>query len=539
MGSLARTVVWSLLVACLGSSNVPAAAEPAPDPAVPVQQNTFDIGEFRVLGNHVLPATVIERAVYPFLGAGRTIDTVKQAAEVLEKAYKDAGYGTVYVDIPEQEVRSGVVRLKVTEGRLESVHVRGERFFSGRQIVAALPALKPGQAPELPALQKELGEVNARTPDRAVTPILKAGSEPGTVDVDLTVKDSLPLHGSLQYDDRHTADTTPNRATAALSYDNLWQRQDSVGVQYQTAPAKPSDAEVLIANYSGHVGADGALAAFSYTHTSSNVAALGTLGVLGKGSIYGAHWVQPAFSSASSSQNVNLGADYKDVLTSVLPNTTGSASAGAVTALVKYVNWSATYSGAWWGETQAYTASAGADFGVRGLINSDNEFENARYNATPDYFYVRLAFSGSQALPFGFKASERAGGQWADSPLVNNEQFSVGGAESVRGYLEAETLGDSGLTGSLELHGPALGPHVAPILSPLYAFLFVDGGVAAIVNPLPSQRENVTLWSDGIGIRLENSHGWTGTLDYATPRRDGVRTLKDRSRIDFLLRYGF
>lgn len=115
----------------------------------------------------------------------------------------------------------------------------------------------------------------------------------------------------------------------------------------------------------------------------------------------------------------------------------------------------------------------------------------------------------------------------------------MGGAESVRGYLEAETLGDSGLTGSLELHGPALGRHAGPILSPLYPFLFVDGGVATIVNPLPSQRENVTLWSDGIGIRLENSHGWTGTLDYATPRRDGVRTLKDRSHFDFLLRYGF
>jgi hemolysin activation/secretion protein len=546
MGNVMRsgvpTLVIAGLVAALWPHVAPAANDAAAAPAssTDTQQNVFDIGEFRVLGNHVLPATVIERVVYPFLGPARTIDTVKQAADALEKAYKDAGYATVYVDIPEQDVNGGLVRLKVTEGRLEHVHVRGERYFSGRQIVAALPALKPGQTPELPALQTELAALNARTPDRSITPVLKAGSQPGTVDVDLTVKDSLPLHGSVQYDDQHTADTTPNRSTVALSYDNLWQRQDSAGMQYQTAPAKPSDAEVLIANYSAHLGAQGALAAFSYTHTSSNVAALGTLGVLGKGSIYGAHWIEPVFAGASSSQNVNFGADYKDVLTTVLPNTTGSASSSGVTAHVKYVNWSALYSGAWWRETQSYSVTAGVAFGVRSVINSVNEFENARYNANPDYLYVRLGFNGSQALPFlGLKVSERASGQWADSPLVNNEQFSLGGTDSVRGYLAAETLGDSGLSGSLELHSPALGARVGSFFSPLYAFLFVDGGVANIVDPLPAQRENVTLWSDGVGLRLENSHGWIGTVDYAVPRRNGVRTLKDQSRIDFLLRYGF
>ena len=513
------------------------AAEPPAAPAV--EQNMFDINEFRVLGNHVLAPRVIERTVYPFLGPGRTIDTVKQAVDALEKAYKAAGYGAVYVDIPEQEVANGIVRLKVTEGKVEQLHVRGERYFSGRQILAALPTLEIGKTLNLPELQQELTALNARTPDRSTTPVLKAGSEPGTVDVELAVKDTLPLHGSLQYDNRHTADTTPNRATAALSYDNLWQRQDSVGVQYQTAPAKPSDAEVLMANYLGHIGSGGAEGALSYTHTSSNVLALGTLGVLGKGSIYGAHWIEPLLSTAASSQNVTMGADYKDVLTSVLPNTTGSTSAGAVTAQVKYINWSAVYSGNWWQGTQFYALSAGADFGVRSVVNSADEFENARYNAHPDYFYLRIGFTGTQKLPFSFGLMQKISAQWADSPLVNNEQFSLGGADTVRGYLEAETLGDSGFASTLELHSPPLGPHVGSFLSPLYGFVFVDGGVATLVDPLQGQRENVTLWSNGVGLRLENSHGVTGSVDYAVPRRDGIRTLKDKSRIDFSLRYGF
>ena len=517
----------------------PTWAGDSPAAAASVQRPAFDISEFWVLGNHALASPAIERAVYPFLGSGRTIDTVKQAADALEKAYKDAGFGAVYVDIPEQEVNDGIVRLKVTEGRLEHVHVRGERYYSRRQILAALPVLQPGETPSLPVLQRELGELNARTADRTVTPVLKAGSEPGTVDVDLDVKDRLPLHGSIAYDDRHTADTTPNRATAALSYDNLWGRQDSVGVQYQTAPAKPSDAEVFMANYLGHLGSAGAEAALSYTRTSSNVLALGTLGVLGKGSIYGAHWIKPLQSTSGSAQTFNAGADYKDVLTSVLPNTTGSTGTGAVTAQVKYVNWSAVYSGNWWQGGHSYSASAAVNFGVRSVFNSSNEFENARYNANPNYFYVRLGTGGTEPLPGGFAIQQRINAQWADSPLVNNEQFSLGGADSVRGYLEAETLGDSGAAATVELHSPPLGRRAGTFLSPLYGFVFVDGGVATLVNPLPGQRANVTLWSGGVGFRLESSYGVTSSVDYAVPERTGVRTLKDQSRVDFSLRYGF
>ena len=525
----------------LAADSPPAAASTAAPVAggAGAQQPAFDIQEFRVLGNHILAPTAIERAVYPFLGRNRTIDTVKQAADALEKVYKDAGYGTVFVDIPEQDVSAGIVRLKVTEGRVAEVHVRGERYFSGRQILAALPSLQTGQTPELPSLQREIADVNARSPDRTVTPVLKAGSEPGTVDVDLSVKDELPLHGSIQYDNRHTADTTPNRATAALSYDNLWQRQDSLGVQYQTAPAQPSEAEVFSANYLGHIDFAGAQAALSYIHTSSNVLALGTLGVLGKGKIYGAHWIQPLVNSATSAQSVNVGADYKDVLTSVLPNTSGSTSAGAVTAPVTYVNWSVAYSGNWWGAKHTLSATAGVNYGVRDVINYANEFENARYNADPNYFYLRAAFNGTWTLPAGFGVLQRLTAQWADSPLVNNEQFALGGLDTVRGYLEAETLGDSGAAGTLELHSPPLGARFGRTLSPLYAFVFVDGGVTTLVDPLPGQLPNVTLWSNGFGVRLDNLHGLTGTVDYATPRRNGVRTDKDNSRVEFLLRYGF
>jgi hemolysin activation/secretion protein len=528
-GVLALCCAWHVVL-------VPAADAPAATQSAP--QARFAIQEFRVLGNHVLDARSIERAVYPFLGEGRDIDTVKQAADALEKTYKDAGYGTVFVDIPEQTVDDGIVRLKVTEGHIESVHIRGARYFSEGQILAALPVLQPGNTPHLPTVQQELSAVNSRSADRAVTPVLKAGGDPGTVDVDLAVTDHLPLHGSLSYDDRHTADTTPNRATAVLSYDNLWQRQDSVSVQYQTAPAHPSEAEVLSANYLGHV-ADG-LAAISYIRTSSNVLALGTLGVLGKGSIYGLHWVEPLAGDATGSKSVNFGVDYKDVLTQVLPDASGSSTpAGAITAPVHYLNWSIVYSQDWRAPASTVSAYGGANFGVRSLVNSPDQFENARYNANSGYFYLRGSITLTQNLPWRLSLLERLSGQWAANPLVNNEQYAIGGADTVRGYLEAESLGDSGAAGTIELHSPALGARVGPILSPLYAFAFVDAATASLVDPLPAQVSSTTVWSNGFGLRIDNPTGLSGAIDYATARRQGTRTTKDSGRLDFSFRIGF
>jgi hemolysin activation/secretion protein len=538
---LARFVLAT--IGCMAPMTWTAVAEAAGQPA----DVKFDIWQFLVLGNHVLPQTTVEAAVYPFLGPDRDFASVQQAAAALEKAYKRAGYETVYVSVPVQEVSNGEVRLQVTEGRVEWVHVRGARYFSEGQIRTALPALAPGQTPLLTALQTQLNKLNSQTPDRFVTPVLNAGSQPGTVDVDLDVKDRLPLHGSLSYDDRHTADTTPNRLTATLAYNNLFQRLDSLSLIYQTAPANRQNATVESASYLGHIPGASGFAAFSYTHTTSNVLALGTLGVLGKGNIYGLHWLQPLPTTATFSQSLDAGADYKSVRTVVKPDvppsaddtSSSSAASAPVTAPVKYINWSTTYNAAWRMPTRTFTTNFGVNWGISDIVDQANAFDIARYDASPDYLDIRFSESALQSLPAGFALLGRLTGQWADSPLVNNEQFSLGGMDTVRGYLEAETLGDTGAAGTFELHGPDVGRFTRPVLTQLYFFGFVDAGVATLLDALPGQDWHESLWSTGAGLQLAGPYGLNGSFDYAIPEKNGIRTHKHHGRIDFQLRFGF
>lgn len=68
------------------------------------------------------------------------------------------------------------------------------------------------------------------------------------MDVELTVKDKFPLHGSVELNNRYSANTTPLRLDAAVSYGNLWQRGHTVGGAFQIAPQRISDALI----YSGY-----------------------------------------------------------------------------------------------------------------------------------------------------------------------------------------------------------------------------------------------------------------------------------------------
>jgi len=132
--------------AATGQSKGAEAAGPPVAPPAAKAEATFDITEFRRSRDEGAAADR-DREGACTRSSVRIAPSRpwKQAADALEKAYKDAGYSAVFVDIPEQQVADGLVRLKVTEGKLESVHVRGERYYSRRQILAALPALEQGQ----------------------------------------------------------------------------------------------------------------------------------------------------------------------------------------------------------------------------------------------------------------------------------------------------------------------------------------------------------------------------------------------------------
>ncbi|GAT31453.1 POTRA domain-containing protein, ShlB-type, partial [Terrimicrobium sacchariphilum] len=205
--------------------------------AAPENEPTMYIQEYRVVGAKKLPRETVENTVYPYLGPGRTAGDVEQARAALEKAYKDEGFQTVSVSIPLQKASRGVIFLQVAEVPIGRLRVNGSRYYDINKIKARVPSLAEGSVPNFADVEREIVALNRRA-GLQVTPSLSPGVLPGTYDVQLTVKDQFPLHGSVELNNRYSANTTPLRLDLSLRYDNLWQLGHTIGFGFQIAPQR-------------------------------------------------------------------------------------------------------------------------------------------------------------------------------------------------------------------------------------------------------------------------------------------------------------
>ncbi len=509
-------------------------AADGPPAAAPAKEVKFDVHEYRVLGNTVLPPRDIETILYPLLGDDKQFSDVEAARVALEKAYHAHGYGTVFVDIPAQDIADGIVRLRVTEGRINSRKIDGAHYFSERDIAAAIPSAKVGTVPDLQALQQEIAAVNAQTPDRSVVPILKAGPVPGTMDLELKTTDTLPLHGSIELDDNYTAATKPLRESASLSYGNLFAAYDEISLQYQDSPQDWGQVSVLNANYLSRPFADGFRVSGYFINSNSDVSSVGAgaLGVLGKGQIFGLALNLPSYISASYSHTLTFGIDYKHFRDVITP---GGGSSPLVTP-ISYTNVSFAYTGVWRSPHFESTLNITPDFGLRGAPNDAESFENKRFLGRPNYFYVRWDGSVTGHLPGDFRAMFRLAGQETLEPLISNESYSIGGSDGVRGYLEAEELGDLAIKGTFQVQTPTWSWHIQQLFN---LIAFFDEGRSRVLSPLSGQAGHIDLSSAGIGINLFPGHWYSGMLTWADPFRDATYTKAGQSRWLFMVRASF
>jgi hemolysin activation/secretion protein len=473
--------------------------------------STMFIQEFRVKGAKKLPAGTVEDAVYPYLGPGRTADDIEKARAALEKTYQDQGYQTVSVDIPQQEPHGGVVFLQVSENTVGRLRVKGSRYFSLDQIRNGVPSLGEGKVPNFNDVAREMVSLNQMA-DRRITPTLRPGVEPGTVDVDLNVKDTFPLHGSLELNNRYSANTTPLRLNGAVSYTNLWQLGHTIGFSFQVAPQDLNDAEIFSGYYIARIpGVDWVSFMVQGTRQNSNVSTLGGGAVAGNGSIVGARvlFTLPASDLKGFYHSLSFGLDYKhfDQDLALGGQLTGSP--------ITYWPFSLDYNAALAGEKSTTELNASIVFASSSMGSGEQEFDNRRFNADGSFFYLRGDIAHTQELPLGFQAYGQVQGQVTGEPLVDSEQFAGGGLDTVRGYLESEVLGDNALISSFELRSPSL-PKVAKI-DEWRVYGFVEGGSLTLNDPLPEQQSRFDLASVGAGSRVRFLNYFNGSLDAGVP----------------------
>jgi hemolysin activation/secretion protein len=460
---------------------------PGEPPALQAPGPKFPITEFRVSGNTLLAPSRVDELLARFVGPDRTLADTQAARDALQKQYEDEGFLTVAVSIPPQTVASGVVRLEVIEARVGKVTVENEgiRWISDARVLDLVPHIRPGAVLLKKELEEDLRGAN-HNPDVQVHPVVRAGSEPGTVDVALQVDDQIQLHASTALNNYHTSGTPDWRSVNTASYSDLWGLGHQATASYQFSPFERfSDIQIVTGSYQAPMpwSADQSLFAYGlYSDSASSIVTAPGLGAVGKATNFGIRYQLglpdiPGWSAFK--HRLSLGVDRKDVKNILV------SGQDKIETPIRYFPWTLDYSASAIGEQVYAIGQLGLivhQTGLSGKGDRQNFQENrggAKSGSVVTGDFQTLTFSLQSAVRMrallGLLGAGRIIGvnrppgdfsddwtlnllartQWTSEPLIASEQFVAGGVASVRGYLEGERFGDRGWSTQLELRTPA------------------------------------------------------------------------------------
>src|SRR6185295_8693546 len=453
------------------------AGTPSGEPAVSERnpaEKRFQITSYLVEGNAILEQAKIDSVLQPYKGSDRRFADIESARSELEKAYQAAGYPTVVVMLPEQTIEAGVVKLQVLEGRLVHITVTGNQHYDRLNIRGKLPSLQPGTLIYEPTFVKELAAVNGN-PDLKVAPVLKPGTEPGTVDLELKVKDRLPVHGKLEADNRGPITTPQDRLIAEVQHTNLFGGDEILTVNTVQTPTDWGAVQNYGASFVYPVKwPDHLLAVYaSYSESNSvlagsgvSVGAGGTVAVVGNATIAGVRYIIPLFPGGTITHQLSMGVDYKrlEPTNATFPD----GGTAVVKSPVQYTPASVAYSGFYpdrLGLTKlslsargyvAGTIPGGSEEDFAGNPNDPSGQPGQRKGSTGTFAVMQGGLDRVQPLPGNFSLALHADGQWGSQPLIPAENYFAGGFDTVRGYLQYEAIGDNAVRGRAELTTPEL-----------------------------------------------------------------------------------
>ncbi len=476
---------------------------------------------------------------------------IKQFYEDLTRTLREEGYVFAKVTFPTRIWSTGIFLAKVDLGPLGEITVAGNRFHSTSQIVKAMGDSQVDGRFNYNRFYQDLFDMNAN-PDIMVNTTLKPTVRDGRryIDAELVVEDNWPIHGSVEFANTGTKASGDYRLRSTLQHSNLTKHGDTLTFDWLTEPCS-SDINAYSASYHLPFSRKWSFNIFGGYSESYLDEVLPELSVRGEGWFGGAQftrvihenddhriqlslgWMYQNISQDDQLQNFDLGKRRTEVSMPML--TLGYAS-----RRFDRFNGRNFFSNTMLYNSAGHFGASESDEFVRGdgtfFIN---RFQLARFQ--------RL-FSGPET-PGKWSLFVKLEGQIANDPLDPSMKKSIGGANSVRGYVEHELSGDDAVVASLELRTPLLQNFIPGLtkdeeylsLNPdawqrhrLQFLVFCDYGWvkqegSEMDNAGDGRKTQETMLSVGAGLRLgltkysQMRFDWGFPLEQTEEQRQGGR----------------
>jgi len=505
-----------LALALVGWRPAPA-AESDPEPV------RFEIRRFVLEGNTLLPAATAERLLAPHRGKDKDFADIQRALEALEGGYREIGYGVVQVTLPEQNITQGEIRFIIVEPRLGKVTVEGNKTFGTANIRASVPALREGEPPNSRAIARSLQIAN-ENPAKQTQVLLRTPEAPedaGRVDAAIKVTDDKFWKVGATVDNTGTETTGKWRTGVSYQHANLFDRDHTLTAQYITSPGHWRDVRIFGVGYRIPLYALGSSIDVVGGYSDVNSGTLQNLfAVSGSGTIFGLRYNHHLARIGDYEHRLVYGFDYRAYQNRVAQ--IGAPGGSAVPDITVHPV-SVYYAGQLRGtqsELSFYLYAAQNVFSG-GNDASDNDFKNSRTDARAAYRLYRYNLNYARALPGDFQGRVAIFGQETQHALVSGEQFGLGGAENVRGFLEREVSNDVGHRISVELVSPDLAALMQWTVVRARAVAFYDWGTLSRRSPQPLDTHGETIASAGLGLRVGVASNYSMRFDLARVMQAG------------------
>lgn len=478
----------------------------------PVATGEIHVTKIRLQGQTILTEQELKSLLEPYENRNIGSDELQQLRMDLSKLYFRKGYVNSGVVIPDQKVENGVIALQAIEGKLSTVEVTGNRWLSAAYIDRSLRIGAAGPL-NIADLRDNLRAFEQNPLVSDVHAELLPTQQFGESRLLVSVKERHPFQLALNVDNYRSASTGVEQAHLQGKYFNLTGLGDEASVNFG---ATQGIREYSV-GYAIPIWPTQAQANFYQAQSTINIVQpdFKALGIRYEVRLFGGAVRVPVFKRGNHTLSLQTGLDVKQVKSYLFDDMPTSFTTGFQNgeARVSVVNGGGTWS----------IAKATQMLSITGGIKVGTGLFDATVNATePDAKFTALT---GQAMHF-YRVGDtwgtlksRLSAQYSFDDLIATEKFMLGGASSVRGYVENQASGDNGANLSVEWHLPLRKPSMIPFAFKYEVYPFVDSGITwdnhLQTRGVPSRR----LLSTGLGfsaniakqadVRLEWGHGFT------------------------------
>lgn len=473
---------------------------------------TFELKKIVTDASAVLTDAELDAIIKPYEGKQVQLNDIYAIVDKINALYNDKGYVTCRAFLPPQTITDGTVKLLLVEGRTGSTIVNNNKYTKTKYITNRMHLAK-GEIANIKQLNKDLLLFNA-TNSTQLRIMMKAGTEPGTTDYEITAYEPMRDTWTI-FEDNAGSDTSGQYRTGFFfNTKSLSGNCDALSLG--TVISEGTKAANVM--YSRSLGRSGTKMNLMYSTNAVEVVKGDYEDMIkGHANSYAIGFTQPILVNETTRTELSLDYNRQNSKTDFMP----------VGTRFNIVDDS----------VQDFTLGfAVTNYGASHVFYQKHSYVRGYSESTPD-------MSAQKSQNFGFykfnamyqklyKAGQmwnlRADAQWSGSEgMVSSRQFYMGGMYSVRGYKENYLGGDSGFTFSAEYAVPVINKNTS-------AFTFFDYG-HVYGNGQSDDQHNV-LSSVGLGIRSTINQYCSASLVLGIPlQREFSAEQVSKTRLHFIV----